>query len=146
MIRNLDQVFVLDTKSTTYCFQVLETGHLEHLYYGKKIRIEASSDVKAIAEKQAFPPGNGNVYDSNFPKFALEDMRLEMSSYGKGDIREPFIQVIHRDGSYTSDFLYEKAVIYDDKKALDTLPSSYEEEGKVSELIITLKDKQYDLT
>ena len=69
-----------------------------------------------------------------------------MSSYGKGDIREPFIEVIHRDGSYTSDFLYEKAVIYDDKKALDTLPSSYEEEGKVSELIITLKDKQYDLT
>ena len=146
MIRNLDQVFVLDTKSTTYCFQVLETGHLEHLYYGKKIRIEESSDIKAIAEKQAFPPGNGNVYDSNFPKFALEDMRLEMSSYGKGDIREPFIEVIHRDGSYTSDFLYEKAVIYDDKKALDTLPSSYEEEGKVSELIITLKDKQYDLT
>ena len=146
MIRQLDQVFVLDTKSTSYCFQVLETGHLEHLYYGKKIRIEESSDVKAIAEKHAFPPGNGNVYDSNFPKFALEDIRLEMSSYGKGDIREPFIEVIHRDGSYTSDFLYEKAVIYDDKKALDSLPSSYEEEGKVSELIIILEDKQYDLT
>ena len=146
MIRQLDKVFVLDTKNTTYCFQVLETGHLEHLYYGKKIRVEEASDVKAIAEKHAFPPGNGNVYNSNFPKFALEDMRLEMSSYGKGDIREPFIEVIHRDGSYTSDFLYEKAVIYDDKKALDTLPSSYEEEGKVSELIITLKDKQYDLT
>ena len=146
MIRQLDKVFVLDTKNTTYCFQVVETGHLEHLYYGKKIRVEEASDVKAIAEKHAFPPGNGNVYNSNFPKFALEDMRLEMSSYGKGDIREPFIEVIHRDGSYTSDFLYEKAVIYDDKKALDTLPSSYEEEGKVSELIITLKDKQYDLT
>ena len=114
MIRQLDKVFVLDTKNTTYCFQVLETGHLEHLYYGKKIRIEEASDVRAIEEKHAFPPGNGNVYDSQFPKFALEDIRLEMSAYGKGDIREPFIEVIHRDGSYTSDFLYEKAEMYDD--------------------------------
>ncbi len=146
MIRQLENVFVLDTRKTTYCFQVLETGHLEHLYYGKRIRIEEASDVKAIAGKQAFPPGNGNVYDSAFPKFALEDMRLEMSAYGKGDIREPFVEVIHRDGSYTSDFLYEKAVIYDDKKPLDTLPASYEEEGRVSELIVTLIDKQYDLT
>ena len=146
MIRQLDKVFVLDTKNTTYCFQVLETGHLEHLYYGKKIRIEEASDVRAIEEKHAFPPGNGNVYDSQFPKFALEDIRLEMSAYGKGDIREPFIEVIHRDGSYTSDFLYEKAEMYDDKKSLDTLPSAYEEAGKVSELIISLKDKQYDLT
>lgn len=146
MIRQLDKVFVLDTKNTTYCFQVLETGHLEHLYYGKKIRIEEASDVRAIEEKHAFPPGNGNVYDSQFPKFALEDIRLEMSAYGKGDIREPFIEVIHRDGSYTSDFLYEKAEMYDDKKSLDTLPSAYEEAGKVSELILSLKDKQYDLT
>lgn len=146
MIRQLDKVFVLDTKNTTYCFQVLETGHLEHLYYGKKIRIEEASDVRAIEEKHAFPPGNGNVYDSQFPKFALEDIRLEMSAYGKGDIREPFIEVIHRDGSYTSDFLYEKAEMYDDKKSLDTLPSAYGEAGKVSELILSLKDKQYDLT
>ena len=64
MIRQLDNIFVLDTKNTTYCFQVLETGHLEHLYYGKRIRIEEASDVKAIAEKHAFPPGNGNVYEN----------------------------------------------------------------------------------
>ncbi len=146
MIRQLENVFVLDTKGTTYCFQVLETGHLEHLYYGKRLRIEEAAEVRVLAEKQAFPPGNGNVYDAAFPKFALEDMRLEMSGYGKGDIREPFIEVIHRDGSYTSDFLYESAKIYDDKKALDTLPSAYEEDGKVSELIVTLQDKQYDLT
>ena len=37
MIRQLDNLFVLDTKNTTYAFHILETGHLEHLYYGKKI-------------------------------------------------------------------------------------------------------------
>ena len=145
MIRQLENVFVLDTKNTTYCFQVLESGHLEHLYYGKKLRIYSASDVKSLAEKQAFPPGNSNVYDEKFPKLSLENMRLEMSSYGKSDIREPFVEVIHEDGSYTSDFLYEGMILSKTKTPLDTLPSAYEENGTVEELTILLKDKQYDL-
>ena len=145
MIRQLKNVFVLDTKHTTYAFQVLESGHLEHLYYGKRIRIEEAEDVKSLAEKQAFPPGNSNVYDEKFPKLSLENMRLEMSAYGKSDIREPFIEVIHGDGSYTSDFLYEGIKLSQDKSSLETLPSSYEENGKVQELTVLLRDKQYDL-
>ena len=146
MIRQLDKVFILDTKNTTYCFQVLESGHLEHLYYGKKLRIDEADDVKSLAEKQAFPPGNSNVYDAKFPSLSLENMRLEMSSYGKSDIREPFIEVIHADGSYTSDFLYETAVIKKGKEPLETLPSSYEDNGELQELTVFLKDKQYGLT
>ena len=145
MIRQLKNVFVLDTKHTTYAFQVLESGHLEHLYYGKKLRIEEAEDVKSLAEKQAFPPGNSNVYDEKFPKLSLENMRLEMSAYGKSDIREPFIEVVHGDGSYTSDFLYEGMKLSQDKSSLETLPSSYEENGKVQELTLLLRDKQYDL-
>ena len=120
MIRQLENVFVLDTKNTTYCFQVLESGHLEHLYYGKKLRISCASDVRSLAEKQAFPPGNSNVYDEKFPKLSLENMRLEMSSYGKSDIREPLIEVIHGDGSYTSDFLYEGMILSKTKSSLDS--------------------------
>ena len=146
MIRQLDKVFILDTKNTTYCFQVLESGHLEHLYYGKKLRIDEADDVKSLAEKQAFPPGNSNVYDAKFQSLSLENMRLEMSSYGKSDIREPFIEVIHADGSYTSDFLYETAVIKKGKEPLETLPSSYEDNGELQELTVFLKDKQYGLT
>ena len=145
MIRQLGNVFVLDTNHTTYCFQVLESGHLEHLYYGKRLRIEQASDVESLTEKQAFPPGNSNVYDDKYPKLSLENMRLEMSSYGKSDIREPFIEVVHADGSYTSDFLYEGMVLSQNKTPLETLPSSYEENGNVQELTILLKDKQYDL-
>ena len=74
MIRQLGKVFVLDTKHTTYCFQVLETGHLEHLYYGKRLRIEDEKDIESLAEKQAFPPGNSNVYDAKYPSFSLENM------------------------------------------------------------------------
>ncbi len=146
MVRQLDNVFVLDTRHTTYCFQVLESGHLEHLYYGKKLRIDRASDVTALAEKQPFPPGNANVYDEKFAKLSLESLRLEMSAYGKGDIREPFVEVIHADGSYTSDFLYSKAEIAQKKAPLLTLPSAYEEDGETWELTVFLQDAQYGLT
>ena len=39
MIRQIDNVFILETKNTTYAFSVLDTGYLEHLYYGPKIRL-----------------------------------------------------------------------------------------------------------
>lgn len=146
MIRQMEQVFALDTAHTTYCFRVLESGHLEHLYYGKKIRIDCAQDAMSLAEKQAFVPGNSNVYDEKFPKLSLEDLRLEMSALGKSDIREPFIEVIHADGSYTSDFLFDSANIAQEKAPLATLPSAYEDGAPAQELTLVLKDRQYGLT
>lgn len=35
MIRKEKDYFILDTDHTTYCFRVLPTGQLEHLYYGE---------------------------------------------------------------------------------------------------------------
>jgi alpha-galactosidase len=144
MIRQFDKLWVLDTKNTTYCFKVLDTGHLEHLYYGAKIPIESASDGDALSEKHAFAPGNTNLYDENHPEFSLEDMRLEMSSYGKGDIREPFVNITYEDGSSTSDFLFEKGEIRA-KFPLETLPSSYDENAKAEELVCTLKDQNSDV-
>jgi alpha-galactosidase len=145
MIRQLKNVFVLETKHTTYCFQTLKSGQLEHLYYGPRIKIEEASDVRSMAEKQPFAPGNANIYDKKYPNFSLESMRMEMSSTGKGDLREPFIEVIHSDGSVTSDFKYQCAEILEKKTMLRTLPSAYEENGKVQELIVVLEDIQYRL-
>ena len=111
MIREQYPFFQLDTEHTSYCFRVTETGHLEHLHYGRKITSgeNLTESLAIFAEKHAFAPGNTNVYDKEHPEFSLEDIRLEMSSYGKGDIREPFVEILHGDGSFTSDFRYEKA-------------------------------------
>ncbi len=146
MIREYNQNYVLETDNTTYCFRVLPTGHLEHLYYGRKITLTDDEDMKALVEKHTFMPGNTNAYDQENTTFSLEDIRLEMSSYGKGDIREPFIEVIHADGSYTSDFLFESAKITKGKEAYDTLPASYDEAGETDHLCVVLKDRQYALT
>ena len=145
MIQRYNQCFVLSTANTSYCFNVMETGHLQHLHYGRKITIKTEEDAAALVEKHAFAPGNTNVYDKEHTNFSLEDIRLEMSSYGKGDIREPFIEVKHEDGSTTSDFIFESAEITSGKEEFKTLPGSYDESGKVEHLCVTLVDKQYDL-
>ncbi|MCR4946334.1 MAG: alpha-galactosidase [Lachnospiraceae bacterium] len=125
MIRYLDGLFVLDTANTTYAFKILPTGQPEHIYYGRRIRIEGASDADILVEKHAFVPGNTNVYDKEHMQYSLEDMRLEFSSYGKGDIREPFVEIIHHDGGRTCDFVYSDYVINSRKTALKALPGAY---------------------
>ncbi|MCR5102370.1 MAG: hypothetical protein K6B41_13555, partial [Butyrivibrio sp.] len=65
MIRKLNgerPAFVLDTKNTSYAFKVMETGQLEHLYYGAKITVNETSDLEALSEKRAFQQGNSIAY------------------------------------------------------------------------------------
>lgn len=153
MIRNFDnEWFVLDTKNTTYAFRVIKTGQLEHLYYGEKIRIEEKEDLLCLAEQHAYAPGATANYTNEDRSFSLDDMRLEISTLGKSDLREPFIEVINSDGCRTSDFLFESASVLDKKSEINTLPSSYieyKEEGnetidnKDIELQITLVDDYY---
>ena len=143
MIRQEGNLFILETKGTTYCFQILPSGHLEHLYYGQKVNMLA--DASGVSEKHHFNAGNLIGYSKEYPWLGLEDYCLEMSSFGKGDIREPFIEIIYADGSRSSDFLYESASIYKGKKAFNTLPSSYGNEDEVMSLEIILRDVNEDL-
>lgn len=144
MIKKQDIAFLLETKSTSYVFQVLKSGHLEHLYYGE--RLECSHDaIEAMAEKNEFLKANMIAYSKEYPNLGLEDVCLEFSSYGKGDIREPFVEVTHYDGSVTSDFLYAGYEITDGKSSCATLPVSYGTEEEVQELKVILRDRSYDL-
>lgn len=137
MIRNAKNVYVLSTPRTTYMFRVLSTGHLEHLYYGAALYggsivmdEELLEDAEALGEKKVFPSGNMISYDAEHPQLTLEDMRLEMSSAGKGDIREPFIEIIHADGGRTSDFLLKKRKYWMEKKDLKPSPVHISTAGK----------------
>ena len=67
MVRIVNNTFVIDTDNTTYAFRVLDCGYLEHLYYGKKIRlIDDDGEVtNALTEKHDFAPGNNNVYNES---------------------------------------------------------------------------------
>lgn len=148
MILQNNQIFVLHTAHTTYAFHVLPSGQLEHLYYGRKIKVKeplTEESIAALVEKHSFPPGTSNVYSNEHRNFTLDDIRLEMSSYGKGDMREPFIEVIHADGSYTSDFVYDSFAITVGKEEFETLPGSYDEKNEVEHLCVALKDRNADM-
>ena len=134
-------LFILNTAHTSYVMKVLDTGHIEHLYYGRMIHLD---DADGLTEQHEFAPGTTSVYSPENGNFSLEDMRLEMSSYGKGDVREAFIEVVNSDGSMTSDFLFES---FNESKGRDGgtegLPTSYGEDAEV--LTVTLADKENSL-
>ena len=146
MIQTANDIFVLHTEHTTYAFRKLPTGQLEHLYYGRKIHVCEPLDENAVApliEKHTFQPGNSCVYDREHDAYTLEDLCLEMSSYGKGDIREPFVELIYEDGSFSSDFVYESSARFEGREARDAedaLPASYDEKNQVEHLCVALKD------
>ncbi len=143
MIRRLKAaypVFVLDTDNTTYLFAVTPSRHLEHLYYGGKIPVDKAEDCAPFRERHEFELGNCISYDKKFPQVMLEDMCLEMSGAGHGDIREPFVSLVYPDGSRSVDFLYEKSTLSNQKEPLQTLPCAYTENGKTEHLIVELRD------
>ena len=140
------KTFTLHTQNTTYQMQIDAYGFLLHLYYGRKIHVCEPLDENAVApliEKHTFQPGNSCVYDREHDAYTLEDLCLEMSAYGKGDIREPFVELIYEDGSFSSDFVYESSVRFEGREARDAedaLPASYDEKNQVEHLCVTLKD------
>lgn len=145
MIRRFGSLFVLHTRTTTYAFRVLASGHLQHLYYGRRIRLESEADGEVLAEKQSFLRGNTNGYDEESGSLTLEDVCLEMSALGKGDIRDPFVSLTWEDGSSTCDFLFEDASITKGKPEYETLPGSYDESGQVDHLCVTLRENYGNL-
>lgn len=137
MISFLDGCFALETENTSYLFGLLEGRFLEHYYYGKKIRFR---DTDALREKRAFCIGNGVCYNEEHPALALENVCLEMSAYGKGDIREPFVEVRRADGSASLDFRYVSHEILDAPSKPTSVPSAYAETDKGEQLRIVLLD------
>ncbi len=139
-----DNVFHLQTENTSYVFQILSTGHPAQLYYGKKIR--NSEDFYNFRETKDVAFGSSTSYSDKNQGFSLNFEKLEYSSYGKGDYRNPSISLLSDDGNRTFDFLYDSFIITEGKGELRGLPSSYCEEGEsVQSLEIKLYDRVYNL-
>ena len=66
-------LFILDTGHTTYAMKVTDTGHIEHLYYGRKIHMD---DADGLSEQHEFAPGTSVVYSHDAGNFSLEDSVL----------------------------------------------------------------------
>ncbi len=160
MITVTNGLFELHTEKTSYVFRVMETGQLEHLHYGRKITLvpeksaaadatasavaSADASAAALAEKYAFLSGNVSQYDAEHGGVSLDMYRLEMSSCGKGDMREPFVELTYADGSSTSDFIYMDYEVCEKKEPFTTLPGSYTE-GRAEHLVVRLKERMHEV-
>ena len=131
--------FFLQTTHSTYGMRVMETGHLEHLYYGERITVDTQdpSSCAPLVIQRAFAPGNTCIYTKEQPQISMEDVCLEVGTCGKGDIREPFLEVCFTDGSVTSDFTFVSFEVLtlkdrDERMQASGLPHSYSEEESSS--------------
>ncbi len=136
----MKKVFHLNTKNTSYIFGVLESGHLEQLYYGK--RIKQAFDSAPLEEKRGTGLGTTIPYSPQFSNLNLDNLNQEISTAGKGDFRAPFIIIKGEKDSFINDFLFEKSEEIDNF-SIPSLPNSL---GKIKTTVITLKDKAAKLT
>ncbi len=68
----------LDSKNTTYIMRINDAGHLENLYYGRKLRQDAK--VQALLPKREIAIGTGVAYNEENPLLFLETACLEVGT------------------------------------------------------------------
>lgn len=130
------KTFHLKTKKTSYILKVLDSGHLCHLYWGKKLN---TNHIDYLLEKNLW--GSFLANTDNIGIFQLEAIAQEYPNYGVTDLRSPAIEIQFDDGTTTADLRYEDYKIYKGKTSLKGLPSTYvENHNEADTLEIYLRD------
>ena len=65
-------------------------------------------------------------YEGNL-EFSMEHIKQEYPSYGTGDMRYPAYEILQKNGSRISEFVYKEHQIYQGKPKLSGLPATYVE-------------------
>ncbi len=140
-----DRILRLDGKNTTYMIRVNSTGHLENLYYGRRLREDAT--IEPLLQNRSMGLGTAVAYDEINPLLFLETACLETSTPGKGDFRTPAILVEYENGMTTLDFVYYSHRTVKGKSPVKgLLAQSYSETPSDSlTLQIQLKEKRLPL-
>ena len=137
------KLFHLQTKNTSYIFQIIANGAAGQVYYGAKVPVKPSySNLMTMEEHDCT-----NTLSEESTSFQLELIKQEYATQGKGDFREAAYVIQYPDGSRTSEFEYQGYQVEEGKKCLPGLPSSFDDEGTdATSLTVTFKDRLYDLT
>ena len=116
---------------------VLKNGHMGHLYFGKRIHDKA--DFSYLVE-ECQRPMTSYIYEGD-RNFSLEHIRQEYPVYGTTDYRDPAIEILQKNGSRISEFVYEGYEITAGKVKLQGLPAIYtESDEEAMTLRVYLKD------
>ena len=132
MIQCLDKLFCLSTDHTAYMMGITDFGHGEHIHFGGPV---SPADAQALSYKRTIGRGTAVEYAPGSGYF-LDNIPLEWSGTGKGDFRNPPIELLLPDGTFTNDFLFLGHEIQQGIAPLQTLPGPYAAEQEAETLIL----------
>ncbi len=135
------KTFHLRTKNTSYVLKVMETGHLSHLYWGRKLKAD---NLEYFFRRRCF--GSFAANTDNISGFQLELIPQECPTFGATDLRSPSLEFQYEDGTSATDLRYNSHRIYEGKQRLSGLPAVYVESAEeATSLEITLVDSLKNL-
>ena len=135
------KTFHLKTKNTSYILKILETGHISHLYWGRKLKAD---NLEYFVRRRCF--GSFCADTDNISGFQLELIPQECPTFGATDLRSPSLEFQYEDGTSATDLRHKSHRIYEGKQRLSGLPAVYvESEEEATSLEITLVDSLKNL-
>ena len=124
-------IFVLNTASTTYAFDILGEKYLRHIYYGKRTSELEPAQLKMFS----FSP---YIHDLG-PSYSPDSTPNEISFFGSGDFRANSLRIKGADGTGVTDFTYSSYRIFNGRREIDGIPFARADE-KTRTLEITMLD------
>ena len=123
--------FVINTKHTTYAFDVVLDRYLYHTYYGKRTSQIPEPAFRTVSFAPYLNGQHARTSPDSFPQ--------ECSFYGSGDFRPNTLR-LSADGTGVSDFVYQSHRIFKGRMPLDGLPAARADE-KTQTLEVVLLDE-----
>ena len=142
-------IFTLTGKNVTYALAALESGHLAHIYYGKRADDEDLSYLMRLNENPFVP----KVNERDMGTF-MDTTPFEYPCHGIGDYREPAVSIMDEKGMTALDLRFVSYEMIDGKPELYQqledctvrLPATFAAKDEAQTLSITMKDAHSGLT
>lgn len=140
----MNETLSLSTDSTSYVLGVQKGGRLACLHYGA--RIADMEDLSALFERFDVPYGDMVAASRDDQAMGLDDVPAEYSCPGRGDFREPALELTAVDGGTTADLLFRSFTRVAGKPGIPGLPSSYSDDEELETVVAELCDETLGLT
>ncbi|MGN0665580.1 MAG: alpha-galactosidase [Huintestinicola sp.] len=142
-------LFTLSGKGVTYALAALHSGHLAHVFFGKRTDDEDLSYLLRLNEN----PYTADVNIRDMGTF-MDSTPFEYPCHGIGDYREPAIMLMDGKGMSALDMRFVSYEIMEGKPVLTQkledcdvrLPATFAEAGEAETLAVTMADKRTGLT
>ena len=142
-------IFTLTGKNVTYALAALESGHLAHIYYGKRADDEDLSYLMRLNENPFVP----KVNERDMGTF-MDTTPFEYPCHGIGDYREPAVSIMDEKGMTALDLRFVSYEMINGKPELYQqledctvrLPATFAAKDEAQTLAITMKDAHSGLT